>query len=64
VNDFRSVICEQDDRGLFALVREPGDIVLSAGGWDDVWVACPEFDVPWRSVSFKNNTVRTAVLTQ
>jgi hypothetical protein len=32
VNDSRFVIGEQDDRGVFALVREPGDMVLSAGG--------------------------------
>ena len=59
---YRFVVGEQDDSGRFVLIRKPDDLALSAAGWDDVWAACPEFNVPWRSVSFKDDGVRQAVL--
>ena len=46
----------------FALVRHPDGLTLSAGRWDDVWAACPEFNVPWRNVEFENDNVRDQVL--
>jgi len=46
----------------FSLVRLPDGLTLSAGDWDDVWAACPEFNVPWRSVEFEDDTVRGEVL--
>jgi hypothetical protein len=46
----------------FALVRSPDGLTVSAGGWDDVWAACPEFNVPWRNVEFEDDTVRAQVL--
>lgn len=46
----------------FLLVRLPDGLTLTAGRWDDVWTACPEFHVPWRNVEFENDTVREDVL--
>lgn len=46
----------------FPLVRLPDGLTLSAGGWDDVWAACPEFNVPWRTVEFEDDAVRDQVL--
>jgi hypothetical protein len=48
-------------RRRWELRRLPGDLVLSAGRWDDVWAACPEFGVPWRNVEI-DPTVRDDVL--
>lgn len=46
----------------FRLVRQPDGLTLSAGGWDEVWSACPEFGVPWRNIGFEDDTVRERVL--
>lgn len=46
----------------FTMVRQPDGLTLSAGRWDDVWTACPEFDVPWRNVEFQDDAVREQVL--
>ena len=46
----------------FSLVRQPDGLALSAGRWDDVWSACPEFNVPWRNISFEDDDVRREVL--
>ena len=46
----------------FALVRLPDGLALTAGNWNDVWTACPEFGVPWRNVVFEDDSVREAVL--
>ena len=48
----RFVIGPRRDDGSYELHREPGEIVLKARGWDDVWSACPEFGVPWRNVTY------------
>lgn len=36
--------------------------MLTARRWDDVWAACPAFDVPWRNVEFEDDAVRKQVL--
>lgn len=48
--------------GRFALVRLPDGLTLSAGSWDDVSAACPEFGIPWRNVEFVDVEVRDQVL--
>ena len=43
--------------GSFSLTRQPDGLTLRARSWDDVWAACPEFDVPWRSIDFSDSQV-------
>ena len=57
----RFVIGSRCDDGSYELRREPGEIVLEARGWDDVWAACPEFGVLWRNVTYADG-VRDQVL--
>jgi hypothetical protein len=63
VADYKFVIGDRDRLSRrFNLHRLPDGPTLSAGSWDDVWAACPEFNVPWRNVEFENDVVREAVL--
>jgi hypothetical protein len=40
----------------------PDSLVLRARSWDDVWAACPEFNVSWRAVNFNDEVVRQQLL--
>lgn len=63
VEEKKFVIGRPNGQGRrFALVRLPDGLALSAGSWNDVWAACPEFNVPWRNVEFEDDTVRDEVL--
>lgn len=41
------------------LVRLRDGLTRSTGGWDDVWAACPEFNVPWRTSSSRMTSSAT-----
>ncbi len=62
VDDRKFVIGAHCVSSRFAVVRLPDGLTLSAGGWDDVWAACPEFNVPWRNVEFEDEAVRDQAL--
>lgn len=49
-------------RNRFKVRIVPGGREFSARSWDDLWASLPETGVPWRSVSFESEGVRTAVL--
>lgn len=49
-------------RGRFKVRVAPGGREFWARGWDDLWGSLPEMGVPWRSVAFESEGVRTAVL--
>jgi hypothetical protein len=49
--------------GTASLTRLPDGLRLSAFSWDDVWAACPELGVTWRSVTFESDAVRQAIVT-
>ena len=56
------MIVARSSDGSFRLVRMPDGLALRARSWDDVWAACPEFNVPWRAVGFSDLVVRQQVL--
>jgi hypothetical protein len=58
----RFVIGPRLSDGPFHLVRMPDGLALTARSWDDVWAACPEFNVPWRAVGFSDSVARKQVL--
>lgn len=63
VHERRFVIGRRKRLGRrFSLVLLPDGLGLSAGGWHDVWAACPEFNVHWRNVEFEDEAVREQVL--
>jgi hypothetical protein len=49
-------------RKRFKVRITPGGREFWARRWDDLWGSLPEMGVPWRSVSFESEGVRTAVL--
>jgi hypothetical protein len=50
-------------RWLISPTRQPDGLTLRAQSWDDVWAACPEFDVPWRSIDFSGSQVHDLAVT-
>jgi hypothetical protein len=62
VTENRFVIGPRSSDGSFRLLRMPDGLALSARSWDDVWAACPEFNVPWRAVGISDSVVRQQVL--
>ena len=62
VTDRAFILSELDSDGRANVIRVPDGLIISAESWDDVWEACPEFGVPWRSVRFESLELRGRVI--